>query len=253
MNLKEMTNTDLKVSIIMPVYRASRTIEQAVISIVSQSYKNWELIIINDCCPDNSCRLIENQIISNSQITRIDNVTNQGVAVSRNKGIAEARSNVIAFLDSDDYWHTDKLSLQMKKIEEGYDVVCSNYYRVSSNNKSVPVTYKEEFDYSDMLKSNRIGNLTGIYRCDHIAKVYQKDVGHEDYLMWLEVVKLAGKGYCIQQALAYYRVSDGSLSSNKIRAASWQWKIYRKQLNYGLKLSVWFFLNYLFNALKKKT
>lgn len=252
MNVKEMINTDLKVSIIMPVYRASRTIEQAVASVVNQSYDNWELIIINDACPEDSCRVIRDQIINSPQIKQIDNANNQGVAVSRNKGIAEAHSNVIAFLDSDDYWHEDKLSLQMKKVEEGYDVVCSNYYRVSRNNKSVKVIYQEEFDYSDMLKSNQIGNLTGMYRCDHIGKFYQKDVGHEDYLMWLEVVKLAGKGYCIQQPLAYYRVSDGSLSSNKIRAATWQWKIYRRELRLSLITSLWLFSSYVYTALKKR-
>lgn len=253
MNAKKMTNTDLKVSIIMPVYRASRTIEQAVASVVAQSYKNWELIIINDCCPDDSCRLIENQIASNSQMIRIDNVTNQGVVISRNAGIAQAKGQILAFLDVDDYWHIDKLERQMAKIKEGYDLVCSNYLRVKSGFEPVEVKHKKEFNSIDMLKSNQIGNLTGIYRCDRIGKVYQKKVGHEDYLMWLEVVKLAGKGYCIQQPLAYYRVSDGSLSSNKIRAAVWQWKIYRKELRLSPIKSLWFFSSYIYTALKKRS
>lgn len=247
-----MTNSDLKVSIIMPVYKASATIEQAVASIINQSYKNWELIIVNDCCPEGSCKLVRKQVVSNPRIIQIDNANNQGVVTSRNTGIAQAKGEVIAFLDSDDYWHEDKLSLQMTMIEKGYDLVCSNYLRIKPNSEPIEVVHKVEFSYTDMLKSNQIGNLTGMYRCDRIGKIYQKKVGHEDYVMWLEVVKTAGKGYCIQQPLAYYRVSNSSLSSNKARAATWQWAIYRKELNLNLIISLWFFSNYVYAALKKR-
>ncbi|GAA0800530.1 glycosyltransferase family 2 protein [Psychrobacter piscatorii] len=247
-----VTKPDLKVSIIMPVYKARATIQQAISSVISQTYSNWELIIVNDCCPDNSCLQVQDMIISDLRIFRIDNVTNQGVAISRNKGIAKAEGNIIAFLDSDDYWHPEKLSLQVDKIKKGYDVVCSNYMRIELNTKTKEVPNKVEFDYSDMLKSNRIGNLTGIYRSDLIGKIYQKNVGHEDYIMWLEIVKIAKKGYCIQKSLAYYRVTNNSLSSNKFQAAFWQWNVYRKEVNLSLIKSIWFFLNYSYTAYKKR-
>ena len=236
----------------MPVYKARETIVQAIQSVLNQTYQNWELIIVNDCCPDNSCTQVKDIVVSNLQIFQIDNTNNQGVAISRNKGIAKAKGNVIAFLDSDDYWHPNKLRLQVDKIRSGYDVVCSNYMRVESNTKTREVFHKSEFDYSDMLKSNQIGNLTGTYRCDHIGKIYQKNVGHEDYIMWLEIVKIAKKGYCIQTPLAYYRVTNNSLSSNKFQAAIWQWKVYRKEINLGLIKSIWFFLNYFYAAYKKR-
>ena len=250
--MSAMVKTDLKVSIIMPVYKARETIEQAVQSVIAQDYQNWELIIVNDRCPEDSCSQVENLVVTNSQIIQINNITNQGVAISRNKGIAKAKGKVIAFLDADDYWHPDKLSLQIEKIDDGYDVVCSSYVRVKLNNTDIEVSHKEKFDYSDMLKSNHIGNLTGIYRCEHIGKVYQKNIGHEDYVMWLEVVKLAKKGYSIQTPLAYYRVSSSSLSSNKFRAANWQWRVYRKELKLSLITSLYFFSNYIYSALKKR-
>ncbi|PWK06886.1 glycosyltransferase involved in cell wall biosynthesis [Psychrobacter immobilis] len=252
MNVKEINNTDLKVSIIMSVYKARTTIEQAVASVVTQSYNNWELIIINDACPEDSCRVIRDQVINSPQIIQIENATNQGVVISRNTGIAQAKGQIIAFLDSDDYWDKYKLERQITKIEEGYDLVCSNYIRVKPNANTVEVKHKEEFSFSDMLKSNQIGNLTGMYRCDLIGKIYQKQIGHEDYLMWLEIVKLVGIGYCVQEPLAYYRVSNKSLSSNKFRAASWQWYIYRKELKLSLITSLWFFSIYVYEALKKR-
>ena len=253
MKVKEMANTDLKVSIIMPVYKTIETIEQAVASVVTQSYDNWELIIINDDCPEDSCRVIANYLTDDPRIVQINNSINHSVVISRNIGITHATGQIIAFLDSDDYWHSDKLERQVAKIEEGFDVVCSNYLRVKQNSELIEVMHKKEFNLIDMLKSNQIGNLTGMYCCDRVGKIYQKKVGHEDYLMWLEIVKLAGIGYCVQEPLAYYRVSNKSLSSNKFRAMTWQWSIYRKQLNLGLIISLYFFLNYLFNALKKRT
>lgn len=247
-----MTSADLKVSIIMPVHKARATIEQAVASVVAQSYHNWELIVINDECPDNSCQLITEYRVNDPRIIQINHAINQGVVTSRNIGISQSKGQIIAFLDSDDYWGKYKLERQMAKIEEGYDVVCSNYLRVKPNSNPIEVMHKKEFKFFDMLKSNQIGNLTGMYRCDRLGKIYQKEVGHEDYLMWLEIVKLAGIAYCVQEPLAYYRVSNKSLSSNKFQAMTWQWKIYRKELNLGLITSLWFFSSYVYGALKKR-
>lgn len=245
-------SVSLKVSIIMPVYKASETIKQAVESVISQSYENWELIIINDCCPNNSCNEIKSLVAGCSKIKQINNRVNKGVAASRNIGISIAQGEILAFLDSDDYWHQDKLMLQIIKIKEGFDIISSNYFRLRPNSKNIEVFHKEIFNYLDMLKSNQIGNLTGIYRCDYLGKFYQKNIGHEDYLMWLQIIRKAERGYCVQQPLAYYRVSEDSVSSNKLKAITWQWKIYRQELQLNLVSSLWLFLNYLHKALKKR-
>lgn len=250
--MSKIDNIDLKVSIIMPVYQAGRTIEKAVSSVIAQSYEHWELILIDDFCPDNSCKQIESLIANDSRIIQIKNIYNEGVAASRNKGIEQAKGEVIAFLDSDDYWHENKLSLQLDRINEGYDVVCSNYLRVSSDKILVKVRCSEIFDYSDMLKSNKIGNLTGVYRCDHIGKIYQKNIGHEDYLMWLEIVKATHEVYCVQQPLAYYQVSNNSLSANKLQAMIWQWNIYRQELGFSKMKSMWLFICYIYLSFKKR-
>lgn len=250
--MNKIDNIDLKVSIIMPVYQAGRTIEKAVSSVIAQSYEHWELIVIDDFCPDNSCKQIESLIANDSRIIQIKNIYNEGVAASRNKGIEQAKGEVIAFLDSDDYWHENKLSLQLDRINEGYDVVCSNYFRVSSDKILFKVRSSEIFDYSDMLKSNKIGNLTGVYRCDHIGKIYQKNIGHEDYLMWLEIVRATHEVYCVQQNLAYYQVTNNSLSANKLQAMIWQWKIYRRELRFSKMKSIWLFMYYIYLSFKKR-
>ena len=241
-----------KVSIIMPVYKSVCTIEKAVKSVVGQSYNNWELIIINDRCPENSCDSILHIIKNSDRIIKIDNDENLGVSKSRNRGIDIATGDIIAFLDSDDYWVDDKLEKQIIKIQAGYDVVCSNYIRVYDSYENNEVTHKEQFSYTDMLRSNQIGNLTGMYNCKKIGKVFQKDVGHEDYVMWLEIVKKSKKNICIQEPLAYYKVSSNSVSSNKFKAVIWQWRIYRCVLKFNLLKSIWLFINYVYFACKKR-
>ncbi len=137
-----------------------------------------------------------------------------------------------------------------------YDVVCSHYYTFEDDLKLIKNTRgaEELIGYQDMLKSNWIGNLTGIYNQKRIGKVYQQKVGHEDYLMWLAVLQKARNGlaYCIPEPLACYRLSTHSLSGNKIRAADWQWRIYRQHLGLSYQKSCYLFATYLFNAVVKR-
>ncbi|EAM2846528.1 glycosyltransferase family 2 protein, partial [Salmonella enterica] len=96
------------------------------------------------------------------------------------------------------------------------------------------------------------GNLTGIYNASIIGKVYQKDIGHEDYLMWLTIVKKTNLVYCVQKNLARYTVSETGLSSNKAIAALWQWNIYRNELGFSMFKSLTLFIIYAFKAFSKR-
>jgi hypothetical protein len=104
-----------------------------------------------------------------------------------------------------------------------------------------------------MLVSNRIGNLTGMYDRRLGDGSFQK-IGHEDYVFWLEKVRVAQGAVRVEtdEPLAFYRVSDNSLSSNKLRAAAWQWAIYRRHVGLGrgqATVLMWF---YAVNALTKR-
>ena len=239
-------------SIIMPAYNAEKTLNDSIKSVLNQSYSDFTLYIINDNSTDKTESII--QSFNDSRIVYIKNESNYGVAKTRNVGIKLADGEFICFLDSDDMWLEDKLEKQYPILLNGWSVVCSNYYTFSDDNVDL---YKERvcpetIDYNSMLKSNFIGNLTGVYNCSHIGKIYQKDVGHEDYIMWLEILHKAKKAYCMQTPYAKYRISNNSLSGNKAKAIKWQWKIYRNILKFSILKSSYYFSHYIINALKKR-
>ncbi|WP_200886020.1 glycosyltransferase family 2 protein [Aeromonas caviae] len=239
------------VSIIMPLYNSSKYIEESILSVINQSFVFWCLYIVDDCSTDNSLSLVQSLAEKDSRIKIINNSKNVGVAEARNIGIKMAMGKYIAFLDSDDQWSVNKLQSQVKVLESGYDVVCSNYstFSESIGFTSSIRTFPREFTYTDMLTGNKIGNLTGVYNQERIGKVFQRQVGHEDYIMWLDVMSRTSKCFCVQDNLAYYRVSEKSLSGNKFKASLWQWNVYRKHLGLGVFKSAYYWHCYVFNAL----
>ena len=99
-------------SIIVPMYNVEKYIEECIQSVVNQTYSNWELIIVDDCSTDNTDEVV-NQYLTDERIHYIKNDTNSGAAVSRNRALREAKGKWIAFLDSDDLWHPEKLEKQI--------------------------------------------------------------------------------------------------------------------------------------------
>lgn len=240
-----------KVSIIMPAYRCKNTLPRAVTSVINQTYPNWELLIINDGCPDNSYQSVQDFSESDSRISVLHHQKNQGVAAARNSGIDKASGKYIAFLDADDMWMPEKLALQVELLNTGVAIAFCDYYRDCNNNRFI-VSAPSKVSYKNLLYSNFICNSTGIYNAEKLGKVYQENHGHEDYIMWLSLLQKTDYAASINQALATYFVSEKTVSSNKVKAALWQWDIYRKILKFNRFKSLYYFLFYVFFAIKKR-
>lgn len=248
---------DQLVSIITPCFNSSKTITQTIYSILEQTYNNWELIIIDDCSTDVSCEIVQSYVNQDPRVKLIQLKKNSGAAAARNTGIEHAKGQLIAFLDSDDYWHPEKLEEQLKYFKKyDVDVVFSGYYRFNSSGiigkVGVP---KKIINFKDLLKGNCIGNLTGIYNFKKHPEIRQRKVGAEDYLFWLEIFSKPNvKGIGGAEALAYYRVAENaqSLSSNKFRSAKWTWDIYYRHLGLGFIKSLYYFIYYIYFAFNKR-
>uniref|UniRef100_UPI0018ACDF51 glycosyltransferase family 2 protein n=1 Tax=Citrobacter sp. Res13-Sevr-PEB04-36 TaxID=2777960 RepID=UPI0018ACDF51 len=191
-----------EVSIIMPMYNAEHYVRESINSIINQTFKDFILYIVDDCSTDSSIQIAES--FNDPRIIIIKNTSNEGVARSRNKAIKCAQTKYIAFCDSDDLWHEQKLEKQILLLDGGkYNVVGSCYSTFTKDISEITklVSAPEIVFYHDMLKSNFIGNLTGIYNAFVLGKTFQEDIGHEDYVMWLAITKQSQVAYIIQESL----------------------------------------------------
>jgi len=217
-------------SIIMPAFNAANTIINSVKSVQDQTDKNWELIIVDDHSQDRTSEIVKQMQIGDSRIRLIKNSSNQGVALSRNTALMESNGKYIAFLDSDDIWTNEKLTYQREQFNCGAQVVFGSYKRIYPDGSYQIVKAKRKISTRTFKFYNPIGNLTGAYDRS-LGLVLQKKLGHEDYLMWHEIVKRAGLAYGTENILGHYYINSTSLSGNKMKAAKWHWAATRTEMN----------------------
>jgi len=242
------------VSIITPSYNSIKFIEETISSVLAQTYQNWEMLIVDDVSSDGSDKIIESYVKRDSRIKLIRLNENSGPAVARNRAIQEATGRYIAFLDSDDSWLPQKLEKQLGFMQENnLYMTYSSYYTMDENSKYINTrVVKEMISYRDMLKSNHIGNLTGIYDVDFFGKIFLESQGHEDYILWLKIMKQLKFSKGMVEPLANYRIVSNSISSNKLKVLKWQWHIYRRVEKLNLFQSAYYFIFYIYYALKKR-
>lgn len=243
-----------RVSVVMPVYNAASTLCQSIDSVLEQSHRELELLVVDDGSTDRSWALIEAFAQRDSRVVAIRQA-NAGVAAARNAGIDAASGDCMAFLDSDDWWHPRKLEIQLAGMRAHRALASyTAYQRVDPDGRTLSmVRPPPRVDHAAMLRSNRIGNLTGLYD-RRLGDPRFARVGHEDYVFWLQVVRRAGTAVRVDHAgpLAFYRVQPGSLSADKLRAARWQWRIYRDNEALGWLPAAWYFMHYAANAVAKR-
>ena len=243
------------VSIITPAHNASLFIAETIESVLQQDYENWEMIIINDFSSDNTASIVDEFIKRDKRIVLINNPSNLGVALSRNKGLEAAKGDYIAFLDSDDVWKKNKLSEHISFMEESNISISYSFYETFTtdiNNPNKLIKCPKKATYKSILKSNYMGCLTVVINRSKTGSFFMPNLNHgEDMLTWYELMKRGFEAYCISKPLAFYRVSKKSLSSNKKQTAKKQWNIYRKYLGFSLIKSSFLFCSYALKGIIK--
>ena len=246
------------VSIIMPVHNEERFLRSSLSSVLYQSYKNWELLVIDDCSTDSSSDIIKEFADQDPRIRvfRNNDPTKKIPAKPRNIGISNAKGRYIAFLDSDDQWLPSKLTHQLQVFENKKDavIVFSNYKRMDVNGHVGRHVVKapETTTYQQLLKSNVMGCLTVMYDTQKVGKQFCPLCGYDDYALWLSILRNGNKGYNSNTVEAIYRVKRRSVSSNILTDMGWQWHIYRHNEKLGFFPSAYYFVNYVIRAIKKR-
>jgi len=224
------TNKEPLVSVIMPAYNCADLIEFTIDSVIKQTYENWELIVVDDFSIDNTEKIVKKYVENDSRIKFLSLEKNSGAAVARNKAVDYANGKYLAFLDSDDLWHPEKLSKQIKFMEDNnYLFTCTKYSKIDYNGNflNVIIDVREKSNYNDILKKNP-GNSTVIYNALSVGKIIIPDIRKiNDYVMWLAVIKKTNLLYGIDEVLSSHRIRKGSLSKNKFGLVKFHWKVYR--------------------------
>lgn len=219
------------ISIIMAAYNAENTIGQAITSVIQQTYTDFELIIINDCSTDRTVDVINEFIKKDARIRLINNSKNMGVSYTRKHGLDEAKGSWIAILDSDDLWLPEKLAKQVefqKKTNADLLYTGSGFMNVDGKQINWKLNVPEVITYRQLLKQNILSNSSALVRKDLYEKYYAVgDDMHEDFAIWLQILRNGIKAYGINEPLLIYRLDDKSKSGNKLKAAMMNWNTYR--------------------------
>jgi teichuronic acid biosynthesis glycosyltransferase TuaG len=245
------------VSIVVPVYNAARFMDDTIQTVLSQTYQNWEILLVDDCSSDDSVQIIQKYQKKDERIKLFKLSENSGAAIARNTGIDNAKGRYLAFLDADDLWVNNKLELQVVFMQEknaafsftGYEFADENG---KPNGKKVHVP--QTITYKQALKNTTIWTSTVMIDLQIINKltIYMPDIGSEDTATWWKILKTISRAYGLNKILSYYRRHGSTLSSNKLKAIRRTWKLYRHTENLNLSSSGYNFSVYLLNAVLRR-
>lgn len=213
------------ISIIIPTYNRSKLIERSLKSIEQQTIKNYEIIIIDNHSTDNTSSVVNSFSHLPIKYYVVDN--NNNIARSRNFGIKNSKGNIIAFLDSDDYWHTKKLEICYKKINQGYDFIFHNLKLVKKKNTLLGKKYlkgrklKKPFYKDLILNGNPICNSSVMVKKSLLINVNlinesNKLRATEDYNTWIKISKLTDKICFLNVCLGFYQYDLSSVSKKNM-------------------------------------
>ena len=244
------------ISIITPSYKSERFIFKTIYSVLSQTYKNWEMIIIDDVSPDKSNKIIKEYIKQDSRIKLIKLEKNSGPAVARNRAIKEAKGRYIAFLDADDLWMTEKLEKQLAFMQEKDCALSYTAYETMSEDGrklNTTINPPKELTYKELLKSNRIGCLTAMYDTEKLGKVYMPLIKkRQDYGLWLRILRGIDIAYGMDEVLATYRVMSNSVSSNKVDLLKYNYSLFREHEKFSVMKSLYYLIWNIYIKVAKK-
>ena len=223
----------VEISIVIPMYNAEKYIKETLDSVFAQTYKNYEVIVVNDCSKDNGLKIVEEYQKKHKNLKIINNEKNLNVAESRNKGIQAAKGEWIAFLDADDKWVENKLEIQIQKVKENNSSLCfASYYFIDDDGTDLNKTFtvKPTTSYKKLLKQNIINMSTSFVKRELCLKYpFKNPEVHEDFIFWLSILKNEEVNPLgLEEKLAYLRLAKGSKSRNKFKSVKMTYKTYKK-------------------------
>lgn len=241
------------VSILTPTYNTEKFIRATLESVQNQTYKNWEMILVDDASTDQTVSVIEEFVQNDSRIKLFKLDKNSGNGFARNAALDKASGKYIAYLDSDDLWCSDKLEKQIQFLKTNNLHFTFSYYdSIDEEGNSLkrmvespnPLTYKQLFF------CNYVGNLTAIYDVEYFGKIkLESSEKRQDWRIWLTILKQIKTAEAIPEPLAFYRIRKNSISSSKFKLIKHNFGVYREFHGYNLVFSILLMMRFLFTQL----
>ena len=243
---------EILVSVVMPAYNCAASIGDSIESVLCQDVP-LELIVVNDRSPDDLDAAME-KYLTDERVVYVTNEQNMGAAMSRNRAMEMARGKYIAFLDSDDIWLPGKLKKQVEILEKSGNVLCCTARSLMTpegvdDGRILPVA--EVITYRDLLRHNSIACSSVLIRTEAAREFPMgHEDSHEDYIMWLQVLRKYGDARGINEPLLRYRLSNTGKSGSKLHSAKMTFMVYR-YMGFSLPKSLLCFASYAINGVKK--
>jgi teichuronic acid biosynthesis glycosyltransferase TuaG len=244
------------VSIITPAYRCASVVGETIQSVLNQTYPHWELLIAEDCSPDETREVIRRWTHVDQRIKLIEMPRNGGPALARNAALTQASGRWVAFLDSDDLWLPQKLERCLEfAAKHGASFVYTGFRRIPATGGepgryiSVPAT----LNYHQLLGNTAIATSTVMLDTEQTGSIRMRKTYYDDFDCWLQVLKRkpGALAWGLDEDLMRYRVMNQSVSRNKVRSAIKVWRAYRDLEKLSIPAAFWYFLQYTIRGLLK--
>ena len=223
----------------MPAYNCADYIADSIRSVLSQTYTNWELLIVDDCSTDNTAEIVAS--FSDPRIHYLRNTQNMGAALSRNEALKQAKGRYIAFLDSDDLWLPEKLEKQIVFMQEhGIAMSYTPYYIIQPESAQQSMrSCPKSLNYHRLTQWNRIGCLTVVYDRNQIGEIQLPSIRkRNDYALWLTILRKGFTAYRLNEPLARYRSHNGLTKGNKFAFLKYHYQMFHDVLGYSACMAV---------------
>lgn len=243
------------ISIVTPCYNAAFYIAETIESVLTQTYTNWELLIIDDCSTDESLKIIKQYASLDHRIKYHKTPSSSGSpSLPRNIGLENAIGKYIAFLDADDKWLNTKLQKEVEFIENNkYNLVYSYYEKMNWEGKrdNRIIKTREKTTYKDLLKSNSIPCLTSIVSRKAIGNTRFNQIPQEDFCFWLDILRKGYTAYNLCEVTALYREAKNSRSANKLDMFKGYWNVIRHYQKISFFSCCYYMTTYTYSGIVK--
>ncbi len=246
------------VTVVTPAWNCEKYIEDTIKSVQSQTYTNWEMIIVDDCSTDNTVNIVTKLSAEDPRIKILVQEVNSGAAKARTKAMQAGSGRFVAYLDADDIWKPNKLERQvafMKEKKCGFS--CASYEVIDDEGrpKNKYIHMLPQVNYKGYLVNNllqTVGIMVDTTIVDKKYLVMPNLRRRQDAATWLRILKAGYNCYGLNEILAEYRRANNSLSANKFKAIKGMWSLYRDVEHLSFPFSCYCFVRYAFLAVWKR-